>query len=308
MEIILQGKSTYGLYGLPDWDGKVEVESLQYYQMKRLTGSRDVPALFRKILKIMREPRSPVRLPELPMAAIPAARAPVPMAEAMPVRLDPDCLDIGDFMQLTIGMVAASRGRQMKKLYVCPVCKKEQPRVIDALSILIPKKPEVEGGLVKVPFGEKREFLCQNVRIRDFLEVYKIADAFLDASQRWVNGKNVINLEYARNIWGDVASFKDEEDLADFHEQLIEVGMTAVRIECGIDTLVGRIKWLLALRGDDIGLVEKLAGAVESVSAGMDNKYETACTDCGEKITEELGAEDYFFGSRWTSLTASNSI
>ena len=307
MEIALQGKSTYGLYGLPGWDGLVEVGSLQLYQMKRLTGSRDVPALFRKILKIMKEQRAPVRLPVIPMAAAPAARSPVPTAELAPMLLDPDCLDIGDFMQLVVGMVAASRGRQMQKTYTCPACKKEQPRVLDVLKILIPKKPDLEGGETKVKWKEK-DFTCRNVRIRDFLEVHKIADAFLDASRRWVNGRSVLSMDFARKLWGDVASFEDEVDLSDFHTQLVEVGMTAARVECGFDNVVDRIKWMLALRGDAIELFSLLSSAVDSLSASMLNEYETPCTDCGEVIKDELGAEDYFFGSRWTSLTASNSI
>ena len=61
MEIKLQGHS---IYGIPDWDGTVEVNSLKLFQAKRLSGSRNLLSLFRKFLKIFKGQHSPLKLPE----------------------------------------------------------------------------------------------------------------------------------------------------------------------------------------------------------------------------------------------------
>jgi hypothetical protein len=271
MEIVLQAKSSYGI---PDWDGIVELESLQLFQMKRLTNSRSTTALFRKILKILKGARSPLTLPG---------------------GIVPDDLDVGDFMQIVVGLTAVSKGRQVQRLYTCPHCNKKQPRVIDIIQVFKPEAPATLGGKASVGIGGEDKVLCQNVRIRDFLEVHGLAETL--ATESWKE-KGPADLAYAKKEWGDVFPIEDEEDLEDFIEMLTDVGMVAVRLERGKESLQQRIKWLLGLKGEEIAVYGKLSEAVAGLSATMGNEYSTVCTECKKKFSSTLEVEDYFFGSR----------
>jgi hypothetical protein len=287
MEIILQGKGTYGR----DWDGMVEADSLQLFQIKRLVGSRSVVALFRKIVKIMNGAGSPVRLPEW---------------------LAPADLDIGDFMQVVVAMVAMSKGRQLQRTYACPHCGSNQPRVVDVISVFKPGAPAVPGGSAEVEDGEGGMVRCRNVRIRDFLEVHAASELLM--SESWKpgpgGGKPALDLAYVKRAYGNAFPVLDEEDLDDFSDQLVEVGLVAAAVsragangEEAKDAFPKRLAWLFGLKGEALGLFSRLQDSVAGLSATMDSDYETKCTDCGKGFKGEVGVEDYFFDSRWISST-----
>lgn len=285
MEIVLQGRSTYG----QEWDGIVEVESLRLFQIKRLVGSRSVVALFRKFLKIMSKEGSPVRLPEW---------------------LSPADLDIGDFMQLVVGVTAMSKGRQVQKTYVCPHCGADQPRVVDIVSVFVPGVPRLPGGSTTVQAGDLK-IICRNVRIRDFLEVH--AEAEKVAQESWKegpgpSGKPKLDLAYIRQAYGDAFPFSDEEDVEDFMDQVVEVGMVAARVERLVvdgtpvkDDFRKRLAWLFNLQGDALEAYGRLSGAVADLSATLASDYASVCAECKKDFKASVGVEDYFFDSRWTS-------
>lgn len=276
MEITLQGGSTYG----KDWPGVVEVSGFQLFQMRRLVGSRNVVSLFRKILKILKSAGSPVLLPEW---------------------LKPEELDIGDFMQLVVGVTAMSKGRQVKKVFTCPHCESQQPRVIDIVSVFRPGKPEIPGGAHELKLGEE-PVVCRNVRVGDFIAVHEAAEKLLNESWRpGVDRKPHLSLDYVRKAY---AAFPvdDEEDLEDLLDQVIEVGMVAVRVEKPGD-LQTKLAWLFSLRGDGLDFYNVLRETVANLSATLVSDYTTTCAECKKEFSEEIGVEDYFFGSRWTSST-----
>lgn len=315
MEIIIQGKSIYGISG---WDGTVEVGALQLSQIKRVAGSRNVTTVFRKLVKIFKDTHTPVKLP---------------------AGLAIEDLDLGDFMQVVIGVVAASKGRKLERTYICPHCTKEQPRALDIIKVFKPEPPKKEGGIMEISVGKEPDAIrvtCQNVRIRDFLEVHAIAEQLIEESFKLKDGKKVLDLAYASKEYGDIMTFEDEEDVEDFYDQLIEVGLAAARaapsvsradpgvqpgVKAGQERVpVGqegaeagqgevseglsfgeRLRWLLGLTGEGMAGYAVIVRAVADLSATVKDEYLTKCTNCKKEFKGNVGVEDYFFDLRWSS-------
>jgi len=290
MEITLQGKS---IYGIPGWDGRVDIEGLKLFQIKRLAGSRNTATLFRKLVKVLKGEHSPVKFPK---------------------DLDPENLDMGDFTQILIGITAMSKGRSVKKVYECPHCKKEQPRVIDILKVFVPKKPEIEGGMADVTIDKTDKegkvtasiVTCKYLRVKDYIKVNDLVAEIKNSLYKTVNGKQVIDLTTVRATYGDICDFSDTDDVEDFCEGLTDIGLVSLRIDNPTITddnrFLNTLKWLTNLQGEQTGIYAKVSDVIMKLSANMDNIYESVCTECKKSFTAELEPTDFFFDLQFPSL------
>jgi len=287
MEITLQGKSIYGITG---WDGKVDIEGLKFFQTKRLAGSRNNASLFRKLVKIFKSDYTPIKLPK---------------------ELSPEDLDMGDFTQLMIGIAAMSKGRSVRKIYECPHCKKEQPRVIDILKVFIPKKPEIEGGMADVEIeaaaaSKQAEIVtCKYLRVKDYIKINDMVDSIKDSLYKTINNKQVLDLTTVKETYGMLCDFSDLEDVQDFCEQLTDVGLVAMRVNnpkiADENRFMATVKWLFHLQGEQVEIYSKISSTIMKLSADISNTYESVCNDCKKKFTADLEPTEYFFGLQFPS-------
>jgi hypothetical protein len=287
MEITLQGKSIYGIAG---WDGKIDIEGLKFFQTKRLAGSRNNASLFRKLVKIFKGEHSPLKLPK---------------------ELSPEDLDMGDFTQIMIGIAAMSKGRSVRKIYECPHCKKEQPRVLDILKIFIPSKPEIEGGMADVEIAAAAKdkpaeiVICKYLRVKDYIKINDMVDSIKDSLYKTINNKPILDLTTVKETYGKLCDFSDLEDVQDFCELMTDVGLVAMRVNnpkiADENRFMDTMKWLLHLQGEQLEIYSKISSTIMKLSADISNTYESVCNDCKKKFTAELEPTDYFFDLQFPS-------
>lgn len=275
MEITLQCRDAYGI---PGWDGAVEIEPFRLDQIKRIAGARSTASLFRKLIKVLSGANSPVSLP-----------AGLAVAD----------LDLGDFMQILVALSAASRARQVKKVYECPHCKKDQPRVIDILSVFIPVAPEIIGGQKVIDFGNGTQAVCRYTRVRDYLDV---KDAVESIKAKSIGDSGQLDLSKVRERYGKIFSFEDEDDLTDFCALLDDVGALALRTEIGDMSFDDKLGWIFSVQDDaDRDAYKELVRTMHGLSATMQNDYVSTCTNCKQEFSAKFEATDYFFDFQWVS-------
>jgi hypothetical protein len=279
MEIKLQA---YKNYGIADWDGTVEIFGLHILHSKRLANSRNLGALFRKLLKVCTDKlHCPIQLPE---------------------GLQPEDLDLGDFMQIAIGLAVLSGGRDFQQNIICdnPECKAMNPRVINRLEVFTPQKPAIEGGKseifllkngkreAKAEKGKeapKRKVVCNYTSVKRYLSVYR----------RMEN----IKLKEAKDdpLYSKLILVEDTDDLQDLKRVVLDVGIVAETIDVeGMQSFEEKIQWLSWLSGEK-GTKDfnKINESVSNLSTVIDSIYKTKCTKCGKELERDISPTDYFF-------------
>jgi hypothetical protein len=278
MEIKLQA---YKNYGIADWDGTVEIFGLHLYQSKRVANSRNLGSLFRKLLKVYKSgDRSPVKLP---------------------AEFDAENLDLGDFMQIAIGISVLSGGKEFQQNITCGYCKALNPRVINRLDVFVPEKPKVEGGKQEISIiastNGKREaknekmdkkqlkVLCNYTSVRRYLNVY----------ERTEN----LSFDEARKseFYSSIIPVEDADDFDDLKKIIMDVGIVAEVAEIeGLETFEERLKWLCYLQGEqqtkDFG---KISEVISDLGTDIKREYKTQCIKCGKELVRDLSPTEYFF-------------
>lgn len=289
MEIFLQGKDSYGL---KEWNGNVEVQGIKLFQIKRLTGSRNVIAIFRKFYKILQGEYSPITIPK---------------------GLELAKLDIQDFTQILVASIAQSGGRSFQKTYKCPnkKCKCLNPRVVDVIKAVQFSAPKIVGGIGKVslvtdevvreakvanvtaatiaPGAPKvapptaNEATVHNTTIENYLKAYEVSE--------------IITPKEAKEKFAAIpVDFSDDEEFQEFKDLITDIYLLALHIDVQNKTLDEKVAWLSNLQGDEVALYTKLATMLLELSPTMKSEYVTKCIKCETEIKEIIEVTDYFFG------------
>jgi hypothetical protein len=282
MEIKLQA---YKNYGIADWDGTVEIFGLHILHSKRLANSRNLGALFRKMLKVYKDKlHSPLKLPD---------------------GLEPEDLDLGDFMQIAIGLAVLSGGKEFQQDITCsnPQCKTLNPRVISRLDVFTPIKPEIEGGksevvllksdngrepkTEKAPVKEpaKMRVVCNYTSIKKYLDVYKRQEnlGFDEAK--------------THEFYSKLLAVEDAEDHRDLKKIILDIGIVAEAIDIEeMQTFEEKLLWLAELQGEKSTKdYNKINETIAKLSTVINSDYKTECRGCGKELEREFQPTDYFF-------------
>jgi len=258
MDIVLQGAALYP--HIKDWNGTVDVHKLNLFQMKRLVGLRSRASLFKKLIKIMKREDPPVDLP---------------------AGLDPEQLDLIDFIHILVGIVAMSKGRQYQRTFTCPHCKKLNPRVLDLVKIFKFRKPKlVQPEVVNEKIdGQVIEVLPRNITVKDYITIQDKASAL-----------TVDSLKDDYNLDGD------EEDVEDFAESLVDIGLVSLISDIKpAKTFEEKVLFFGSGRDEPVALYKKINAQVIQLSPDSDSDYTTSCSNCKKDIKVSIEASDYFF-------------
>ena len=267
MEIILQGAPAYGI---ANWTGAIEVDALKVYQYKRLANSRGSITLFRKFLKVISGPDSPVKLPE---------------------GLAPKNLLVNDFMQCLLG-VALSHSTETQKTFECANCGAKNPRVVKLTQVYNfkpPKNPLPSTGL-DLADGK---IMIRPLTIGQYLQVQDYVTVMFTLGKPADLEFKIIPM--LQEKYGDVMPVQDKEDADDLDDILLDVGMVAIaseRKDMDFDALV---KYFMAMQGEDTKAYTQVDQGIQDMAPTLESGYEDKCHVCKKKFIVEVSPTAYFF-------------
>lgn len=249
-------------YGIKDWDGTVELQGLKSFQMKRLSNSRSVLTVLRKTLRVCNGEMSPIQLPE---------------------EIKPENLELAHFMQILVGLVALSGGRQTQKTYTCENCNALNPRVIDTIKVFSVKEPK--NSAVRVETGSEEIPEVTFITIGQFLNAHKALDT--------------ISEEELHATFGELYDLSNEDDVEDMKEMIFDFAGLAAAVPQKADTVSEHVlettkKFALL----PIETLQRIRETIEDLSGQMNKTYRTKCSNCRKIIKEDLEETEYFFGGR----------
>ena len=183
--------------------------------------------------------------------------------------------------------------------------------MLDLLKVFVPSPPKIAGG--KTPIEHSGwKITVKYTTIADYLAIQDMAEGFekdmeaLELAKGTVN--EVINKELYKwhEKYGSMYDLNDKEGIEDFTSMLEDYGLLASALTFESTAAPGTPQakesfddeLLRILKIEDTELLKKVRTAIEDITPGMADKYETACTKCKTPIKATLAADDYFFDFR----------